>query len=475
MESPCLVSFLPTRWVARWPCSPSQRPVAAPSPDILITNTPPGKQPNTGGQVPQPDIVATPAQLDLGAVGPGCTKDGLITLSNEGDADLEVTAVKLKGTDGAWYTLAGGPVTLSPGGTADVRVDFGPDDYRMFADARVVVDSNDPDTPKLKVPVSGQGAEWDVSEAVLFQEGGDKVDVLWLLDSSCSMSDDIDNLDVYFEHFLQSFSSLQLDYHVAVANTGDGDTCANFAGPVELTNGDQVQIIDESTSDPVEAFSLLNDEVEARCYGEAGFDGAKDALSPARLAGANSGFLRSDAALAIVALSDEVDQSSQSSSQFVSWLQSMKPTPDKVSFSALVGPASRRCPAGSTNPDASDVDPAPAYHDAIRRTNGVWGDLCQFDFQPFLQHLGFVAAGFEYRVELAHEPLTGAPPPSQHAGDPSRGIVVMDDAGNEIPFGRPNGWIYKQDCNCIELYDTAIPGRGETVTVMYPHATTCGL
>lgn len=431
--------------------------------------------------VSQPDIEVTPAELSFGELPPNCpAAPQEIVIKNVGDARLDVSSIALDGAGNAVFTVnKGGPIKIGPGDQVKVEVGFTATDYLNYNKVKVVVTSKDPDEDIVKVPVLGEGSVAAFAEDLFIQESASSVDVLWVVDNSCSMADDIQRLTNVMDVFFQGFVNLGLDYHVGVTTTDT--TCAGVGAPAngEGCNGKMIDmVIDSTTPDPAGAFSDMMDlavswEGDAN---ERGFGAAKAALiAPAVNSAPNNAFLRSDATLAVVVLSDEDDADALTGGNrvtdaFTSWLQGRKADPDDVTFSGMVGPRSGSaisgCPAGSQG----SASAAPQYHRAIGTTRGVWGSMCNFDIAPFLTHLSFVAAGLEYRFELTQTPVNTS----------GQAITVTVD-GENIPLGRLNdlgggrvgGWTYDSTNNVIELHGSAIPDPGEDVVIRYPYDSGC--
>lgn len=92
----------------------------------------------------EPELVADPGWVDLGVVcGP---ENALVTLRNEGTADLVVSGIAVTG---AWTaTLPTLPAVLPPGVGIEVPVEGGP------SDGSLIVSSDDPDTPELTISLA---------------------------------------------------------------------------------------------------------------------------------------------------------------------------------------------------------------------------------------------------------------------------------------------------------------------------------
>jgi hypothetical protein len=111
-----------------------------------------------------PDLAVSPSKHDFGVLGvPLESKTRVFTISNTGAAALVVSGIVL--SDTANYSLeadAGpdpcGSVTprIVPGGHCTFAVTFYPQSQGIL-DASITVLSNDPDTPRMSVPLKGFG------------------------------------------------------------------------------------------------------------------------------------------------------------------------------------------------------------------------------------------------------------------------------------------------------------------------------
>lgn len=403
-----------------------------------------------------PQVALEPASLDFGFLPVDCAAvPATITIRNVGTATLEVDAVELRGDDAAAYQVDVELEPLRPGREITVEVRFTPSELRAFDNAELVVISNDPDDFESIAPLTGEGADNALYEELHIQPEPNAVDVLWVIDNSGSMRTELQALAGSFQTFISSFVNLRLDYQIGIITT-DMDRSGHqgqLVGPV----------ITDNTPNPTVAFS---DQTTLGADGsgtERGMDATMAALSSPLIEGANVGFLRPDANLAVVVVSDEDDDSDVEPDAFVTWLQELKPDANMVSFSGMVGPdggsrviATPAC-TSTTGPNA---DHAPIYHDAIESSEGVWGDLCDLQINPFLTFLSYAAAGLRFDFELSYTPS-------------SIGSIAVTIDNVELSYGQPHGWTYDPLTNRVTLHGDAIPGPGAGIRVTYPFATTC--
>lgn len=119
------------------------------------------------------DVIALPGRIEFGSLEPGERRTRPLTVANQGGASLQVSAVRLAGSDARAFRLLGlpsMPETLGPGESFDLRVRFQaredpelpkPDavepgqERAQVRRAQVVVRSSDGDSPSLAVALRG--------------------------------------------------------------------------------------------------------------------------------------------------------------------------------------------------------------------------------------------------------------------------------------------------------------------------------
>jgi len=402
-----------------------------------------------------PDIEVDPPTLDFGTMKVDCAADPQrITITNVGDDDLSVNDIHLDGPDAAIYTLSYQPRTLAPGESMRATVDFTPPGFDSYEDVRVQILSDDPDEATVNVRVRGEGAENAFWEQSFTQTQSSAVDVLFIIDNSGSMADNIDRLNDTFRVFIQQFNLLGLDYQIAVTTTDmDRTDAGQFVGP----------IITPRDPDPVAEFRRQTDQGTGGSGDERGRDAAYAALRAPLINNQNAGFVRQDANLAVAIISDEDDSSSNVAiPAFNAWLNNYKGDPLKTSFSGMVGPngGGGLFPGIACSILSGDVMNAPRYHDVINGTQGVWGDLCNYQYQPFLTFLSYVAAGLLYQFPLEQVP------------DPWGQIQVLVN-GMALPYSTFDGWSYDAATNQVVINGNAIPDPGSSIVITYPYSTPC--
>lgn len=226
------------------------------------------------------------------------------------------------------------------------------------------------------------------------------VDVLWVIDNSCSMSQEqvllADNFDGFMTYFLES----GLDYHIGAVSTDMASSAQQ--GRLQPGGTPSALYIDPETSDPLGVFGDMVLMGTQGATTEQGRDAVYAALEPPDgPGGANAGFYRDDAGLAVIVISDEDDQSNDLSvSEFVDWAVNLKSDPEMVSFSSIVATESdvvdTSCPVGGQGTN---------YLALTTALGGVEWSICDEDWNQALQQLGIQAAGLQREFFLTHIPV----------------------------------------------------------------------
>ncbi|MEQ1505704.1 MAG: hypothetical protein ABMB14_25950 [Myxococcota bacterium] len=220
-----------------------------------------------------------------------------------------------------------------------------------------------------------------------------KSDVLFVVDSSGSMEDDQQSLITAFPAFMDYFLTLtELDYHIGVIDT---DWYLN-AGRLRETNG--MRWVDRTVVDPVPMFQTL---------ALVGILGSGDEMSQQNVWEAletqrddwNAGFLREDAFLSVIVISDEDDSSvlaGMTTDTFVSWLTGLKYEPGSVIYSTVVGPVPDGC---------ATAVPGYVHVDTNQRIGGVDWSICDGRWEELLAELAEASSGLKSEFFLTQQPL----------------------------------------------------------------------
>ena len=402
-------------------------------------------EPEPEPEGPQPDLVISPSPLEWGNVLHDCPKQQVITMTNEGEATLEVEGLSFDGSDAGVFSAPEGPWTLEPGASTNVTLTFTPSERRAHS-ADLVAESNDPDGP-LAVPNEGAGVDAGIIEESWTSSPVDKLDVLWVVDNSCSMSESVDLVRSNFSIYINQFLDLGIDYHLAAVTTDMENPAqqGRFQGPV----------ITSAMSD-AEASSLFLSAVDAGADGSAdekGFAASRAALTEPLLSTTNTGFLRDDAHLAVIVITDENDSSSDSTATYVDWLRSLKSDPSLVKMHGFMG-LDFAIDIFGCSVDSASVK----YIDAAAMTGGFAGDICTDDWRAAMASMSLASGGVPTTFTLSSRP------------DGISAINVTVD-GVRVRYDPVDGWTFDEFTNTVSLHGTSLPLPGQTVLIEYGSST----
>lgn len=239
-----------------------------------------------------------------------------------------------------------------------------------------------PNPPDLNPPT-----QVDVIRQVVTPE----VDVLFVVDNSCSMAEEQTKLRDNFPIFMEFFLDSGLDWHIGITTT---DTVAD-RGHLERRAG--YRYLDPSVSDPIGIFSQMANLGTNGSPDERGRRAAWLALTDPAKSGQNNGFYRDDASLHIIVVSDEPDYSANqpTRNEFINFLTTLKEDPEMVTFSSIVGPRN-----GCTT-----AEPGTDYLAITDAVGGIAYSICESDWQPVLEQLGLQAAGLKREYFLSEVPV----------------------------------------------------------------------
>lgn len=427
------------------------------------------------GNAALPKIQAFPAALDFGTVifknpqGPAqrsecASQSREVQIFSVGASPLVVSRLEIEGTgdqlfqvasvtiDGAPVANFNQPMSVPPDSEMRVAIQFYPTRQDPpLHQTRLLVHHN-ASTDPFVVILQGNGADDGATTDVFEQLEGPKVDILWVIDDSCSMYDEQTRLIQNLSQFVSFADSQNADYQMAVTTT---DSQSSQAGKFRRCFPHPA-IIDHTYAEREAAFACTF-EVGTRGSGiEAGLGAAMRALERATnpaldpATNINAGFLRSDAKLSIVTMSDEEDQSLESNQVLRDYFWSVKGAHrrDRVKVNAIAGPVAEACQTGEFA-----AAPGLRYSWMTQQTGGVFFNICLFDWQPVLQRLGL-----ETFQPLDEWDLS-------QAADPSTIVVTVD--GVAVPRDSNNGWNYNPAGNSVHFNGNAVPPPAAQIVVDY--------
>lgn len=269
-------------------------------------------------------------------------------------------------------------------------------------------------------------------------DGNLSVDFLWVMDDSGTMSEEQEEVVAGLGAFVGVLEGFGADWQVAVITTGvQGETAGHFVAGVLSSLDGRVE----------EAFAAALEVGTNGGVSEQGLEAMRLATSEAMLSSANAGFLREDAGLSVVVVSDEDDQSPDEVSAYRAHLDDLKGQ-GVARVSAVVGDL----PAGCATPQAA-ANPGTRYREISTGTGGYQDSICRQDFTDTMKALSLNGLGLTDTFVLSRVP------------EPDTIEVQVD--GVQIWRRPENGWQYEAGKNAIVFDGYGVPGPGAKVSVRY--------
>ncbi len=371
-----------------------------------------------------PELEIDPDPCDYGEVVMGCAQERTIALRSVGGAALELDALAVTGTGFELVEVPSLPLSLEPGEESEVVVSLAPVS-EIDHQGELWLATNEPVGERF-TDLAGEGTRSGERIQTWRQPDGpwEQSDILFTVDQSGSMSDNQRNLSQNFELFISTLDTYVNDYQVMVVTQDNG--CHNGS------------IITPDTPSPVETFGAA---VQGRggVNTEAGLSLVLAALTKSVSGGCNEGFLREDAKIMGVMVSDEPEQSRRNWSELVDDILAVE---DSTALSAIAGPVPGGCPT---------ADPGTGYDEAVMATGGLFLSICEEDWGDGLHDLAVLVSDAPTDTFV----LEGFP-------------VVQDTIEVEVDeVAATTGWSFDEDENAVIFEEASIPDPGAWIEITY--------
>ncbi len=431
----------------------------------------PQAQVSLNAQVAQSCLTVAPDVLEFGTVQVGCSSaTRSFNIYNACSAQVKITAISLQNDAGQdpggpncsgtqpcpEFILMGAPAIPAAGldvaqGDAphQVQVKYRPIDFGADSGAIAINAVQNGTNVTYVVTLDGRGDGQGIHTDVYVQDAKPKADILLTIDNSCSMSGIQNELAANFSEFMKYANAAKIDYRIAVTTTDNEapDAKGRFvSGPGHLEKVLTPGMVDVDQKFQAKVNVGIDGAIEEMC-----FEPSLKALTSPLINAENAGFLRDEAALAVVCVMDEDEQSPLSTSYYLNAFLNIKGHHRRslFSFNAIAG-FSAACPFD----DGSLAT-------MVTQTDGVMEDICNPDWADALEDLGKRAFGFRTKFFLTSAPdlskgpievvINGAPTPS------------TDNRGAQV-------WGYDSVDNSVNFEPMYVPEPGQTMTLTY-HAT----
>ena len=387
-------------------------------------------------QIPTAEIEVTPSSYPFGDCLLECEEATTIEIASVGQLDLVVDRLTYSGPgdlllDVNYMKYGGLPWILVPGTTVSVTISYfpGAEAYHL---GYLTVDSNDTTDPSVIVGQNGTGIRHGTMVDEFVQEEQLELDILFVIDNSCSMGAEQSELAYNSDLFITPLASSGADFHIGTITT-DSPT---FRGAV----------ITSTTPDIITEFQNQIVAGTAGSSTERGLQHAADSLQPGADAGPGRPFFRDTANLVIVIVSDEDDSGTGIVADHVADMMSVKDlTTTTFSLHAVAG----------LYPSSVCASAAGRYDEAVLLGGGQFFDICASDWGYQVEQIAEDSLS-----SVLFYPLTGDPVVDS--------IEVFVDG---IPVLA--GWSYNYADNSVVFDPASVPTVGSVITVEYGYYGEC--
>jgi len=293
-------------------------------------------------------------------------------------------------------------------------------------------------------------------EDVFIQEQDDAVDILFVVDDSISMRQEQELLALGFFRFVERLQEEEMDFHLGVVSTDMDDKNPDAGRLLGIP-----AVLTEADDDFTQRFM---DRVQVGTEGsdkEQGLEAGVVAVEHPE----NEGFLRDEATLAVIFVSDENDCSNDgtllddsdgsrcydyrealvSSQDYIRRYQGLKGLDGRVVASGIIGPpASEGC---------EDSWPGQRYETVIGKLDGVEGNICEADYEQILTDMGDRIAGPIRVFQLTYAAVEDT--------------IELRVDNTLIEPDPTSGWVYDEVFWMIRFEGEYVPAPSSRLTINY--------
>jgi hypothetical protein len=409
-------------------------------------------------------LVASPWYLDFGVDTKTCAPPAKkVTLTNECQGPTTITSLAIgPGTSPGQFLLdnpPATPLTLNPGDTRQVTVDYtatitGLNLSPLYVGVQGLSDP-------LLVSLVGESSSQSSATDSFIQQAVNESDILLVVDNSLSMGSEDLRLQAALPALISGLQQANVSFHLAVTTTGitpapdggcPGGAEGGEAGRFFPVDASSPRIITSQTLNPLSALQKSSSVGTCQNVAE-GFEPMRLALSSPLIdhpddpllpsqpnAEGNQGFLRPEAGLQVVFVTDHDDHSPDLVTDYVQFAQGLKGAQrtGRVLIHAIA-PTQDVCP---TAPGTGV-----RYSEAVQATGGSFAWICDQDYSPVFEAVASHVFMPQTSFVLSHTPQAGS--------------ITVTVNGQPVS----SGWSYDSTSNAV-VFGSAPPG-GATINVTY--------
>jgi hypothetical protein len=374
-----------------------------------------------------PMLQISPDPYDFGTSYIGCPTEGDIELSNVGAEVLIIDDINISDPNFniSWSDPL--PLSINPGESILANLSFDPYDEVTY-NSVLSVTSNEPIVVR-EANQSGEGlfAAWYTDTWDLDDEPAS--DIVFLVDQSCSMSDEASRLASNFSYFINELNQYTTDWRIMVVNDDNG---CHRSGVLTPSSGNYqsafTNAVQSGGGSHTESLLTL----------------AASSIDQTDPNECNQGFMRPNAMLHMVMVSDEPEQSSGSWSTYVDRIIAKKGTSSLVRLSSIAGDYPGGC---------SGADPGSGYYEAASYTGGAFLSICANSWASYMAILA--------DASISQDTFVLSSPAAEQT------IEVFVD-GNP----RAGNWTFDAGANAV-IFTADIPEGGHVIDISYAALVTC--
>lgn len=404
-------------------------------------------------------LVFEPGNYDFGTVQTGCRSAVTsFTIRNVCQQQVTVAVVGVAGGLGFSNPTVTLPTTLQPLGTLSFPITFSPTSVGRQTGGIVVQATHSAASFIYQTDLTGVGASSGLNQDRFTVPR--KTDVVLIIDDSCSMFEEQMALGQNANALLAYAFSAGVDFNLGITTTDMDAFGMPLRGRFEGPPGQR--ILTATTPNLLQTFNQRVNFGTNGSGSEEMFAPALASVTQPLVTGDNAGFLRNDAALAVLALTDAADQSEgapfgisnagNSTEAFRQRLVGLKGHRRRNEFSFnFIGPQNTvvGCAAEISGSDPRQVE-------MTRNTGGVLSDICLYS-----------QANWRNEVTRVGQAVFGARATWFLTARPTAGVTVLLN-GTPVPetSGATRNWTYDAARNAV-VFERFTPAPGQTVGFDY--------
>ncbi len=414
-----------------------------------------GRGVNVRAETAVPRVSVDPGQLSFGTVRTDCASDvEQVRVRADGPIAATVTRVEPVGCgDDMRVTGPALPAVIEGFAAEYWSVAFAPETI-VPRDCVLRIENDSDNNPVVEVALSGTGTDVTHRIDTFRQLPAPKVDVLFVIDDSFSMGDDQERLRQELPQVIDIATTWAQEYHIGITTTDTLQVRGEFVGfpryadpttdPSEFARNLLVGTAGYYIEKGLEAAYLAlydrstqtglacNNNLAGQCPDDA--DGLGLICVAGSCSGRNSGFLREDAELVIIIVSDEEDSSPQTVGWYVDRFADLKTAGSGVGVvvhSVIVTPEG--CLGGFGTPGQR-------YLQTSEALGGQVVSICEPDFGSAFARVAARTFGLKDRFYPSLDPVVasievrvGGQPCNDWIFNASSGAVVFEEGSACFP------------------------------------------